>query len=332
MPRFLFRSILLSLSLHAILLAWLLLRIHSKPEAPPSALFVDLPPPGGGAGADSQTAGDVTSPPARTGKARGNSASAKGAKPESFHWKTRPDAWEVGGEGASPRANDSFGSAPARGRGRGSAVTDLADGMDLAAETKFYNLADKIWRRVNHHVEYPVDFIEANVEGTVLLHIKVRPDGSFTGDFLEIEDDNELLRTYVMAMVAYALREPIPGIPATELKELAFALRFQFKLLLPDEIRGNRMAAHYKNTLQFDRVAFTEPKFTKDARQFLVNWMPPVIPVPGGFFIDFVQLYKQLQAKQDRDPRWKRGFRMEMDQELWKGLIRRSGEPERGNL
>ena len=319
MPRFLFRSILLSFLLHGLLLVlFLFLWLPRREPPPPPAIFVDLPP-GAGAGVNSEKSAD--SPPTRGG---GGGKQTRVAKPAPFRWKTKPDIWEEGGGGAGAMPGPGHGDAPPACKGRGAEVAALANGMDLPAEAKFYGLAERIWQRVNEHVQYPVDFIDDNQQGTVLLHLTVRPDGTFTGDFLEIEDDNELLRTYVMAMVAYALREPLDRMPKTELKEIALALRFQFRLLLPDEIRDARVAAHYKNTLQFDRVAFTEPKMIKNARQFIVNYAPPIIPVPGGFFIDFVQLYHMMQEKQDKDLRWKRGFRMEMDQELWRGLIRRS--------
>jgi hypothetical protein len=318
-PQFLFRSISLSLLLHGLLLGLLLFLFASRRESkPPPALYVDLPPsPGGEAGEGAATNQTVA------GGSEAKRPRARPAKAAPFRWKTQPFAWEEGG-GAGAVAGPGHGDAPPR-KGRGAEVSALADGMDLAAETKFYPLADRIWHRINTHVQYPPDFIEDNQQGTVLLHITVHPDGRFTGNFLEIEDDNAFLRTYVMAMVAYALREPLERMPRTELKEIALALRFRFQLKLPDEFRDPRPEAHYKNTLQFDRVAFTEPKAIKDARQFIVNHMPPIIPVPGGFIIDFVQLYHQLQEKQDRDPRWKRGFRMEMDQELWKSLIHNQG-------
>lgn len=194
--------------------------------------------------------------------------------------------------------------------------------MSLAEEARFFSLAEKVWQRVNSFVGYPPDFIEENIAGTVLLHVVVDRQGRFTGEFLEIEDDNELLRTYAMAAVAIALREPIPGLRDPGVDKIPLALRFRFELLLPDEFARRDLTPHFKNTLQFERVGHTEPKATKVARQFLQNYMPPVIVFPGFVYVDFVQLYRTFQKRQDKDPSWKRGYRMEMDQELWRQVVK----------
>lgn len=310
MPRYL--SLLLSLGLHGLLLLSLYIALRERRElAPPPAVFVELPPASG----DGASSGASN----RAGGTRRKAAPKVAAQP--FQWKTQPHAWEQGGSGA-PVA----GEALAGPRGRGARVEGFANGMGLAEEAKFFSLAEKVWQRVNSFVGYPPDFIEENIEGTVLLHIVVDKHGRFTGQFLEIEDDSELLRTYAMAAVALALREPIPGLRDLGVEEIPLALRFRFELLLPDEFARRDLTPHMKNTLQFERVGHTEPKATKVARRFLQNYMPPVVAFPGFIYVDFVGVYNMFRKKQDKDPSWKRGFRMEMDQELWRQVIKQGAK------
>jgi len=95
--------------------------------------------------------------------------------------------------------------------------------------------------------------------------------------------------------------------------------------LLPDEFATRDELRHFKNTLSFERIAFTEPTTIKEMRRFIAKYTPPIIPVPGGFFIDFVSLYRHLTEKDSDDPKWKRGIRMELDHQLMEQFLKKAG-------
>lgn len=42
----------------------------------------------------------------------------------------------------------------------------------------------------------------------------------------------------------------------------------------------------------FERHAYYEGRFNKALRHAMETYMPPVIPIPGGFLVDLVRLYK----------------------------------------
>lgn len=194
--------------------------------------------------------------------------------------------------------------------------------MSAEAEAKFYPWAEKIYKRVDGYIGYPPDFVEENIAGNVTLHFMVDERGRFRGKFLEVEGDQDLLKIYTMAMVVMALRDPI--FPPSEEREIPVAVNVQFRLLLPDEFSGRKANFHFKNGFQFDRVAHTDTKAVKKMRRFIDKYIPPVIPVPGGLFIDFVALYKKIKEIDGNDEHWRRGIRMELDHQELELLIKKS--------
>lgn len=297
------RALCLSLLLHALFFALLFFRVAPKAISPPT-VFVELP----------AIPGESPSAPASRSRAGRKSGGISRALPRG--WSTRPKIWEKGGgvgggQEAAPR------------RGRGDAAYSFGAKMNLAQEGKFHPFARKLYDRIDSYLGYPPDFVEENIEGSVTLHFLVDARGKFLGRFLEVEGDSRNLNIYAMAMIALALKEPLVNVMASE-SEIPIALRIDFRLLLPDEFATRSAVNNFKNTLSFERIAFTEPKATKQMRRIVEKYMPPIIPVPGGFFIDFVLLHKRLTEKDSDDPDWRRGIRMELDQELLEQVIKRS--------
>ncbi len=196
--------------------------------------------------------------------------------------------------------------------------------MDLAQEGKFHPFASKLYERIDSYLGYPPDFVEEHLEGFVTLHFLVDAEGKFLGKFLEVEGDKHILNIYAMAMVALALKEPLVNVRAKEGNRIPVALQVEFRLLLPDEYSTRSAVRHFKNTLSFERIAFTEPRTTKRMRRIIDKYMPPIIPVPGGFFVDLPLLYKRLTEKDSDDPDWKRGIRMELDEQLLEQVVRKA--------
>jgi hypothetical protein len=303
---FLSRWLSLSFFLHAFFFALLFFRISPQVE-PPLAVFVELPSVPSDSPADTQS-------PNKPGRNYGRGK--KAALPKGWAWNLKPKVWEQG---------SSVGAAPPLSQpGRGDPVYGFAAKMDLAKEGKFHPFARKLYERIDTYLGYPPDFVEENLEGFVTLHFLVNAEGKFLGKFLEVEGDQRILNIYAMAMVALALKEPLENVRAKEGKEVPVALRVDFRLLLPDEYSTRSSVRHFKNTLSFERIAFTEPKSTKKMRRIIDKYLPPIIPVPGGFFVDLPLLYKRLTDKDSDDPDWKRGIRMELDGLLLEQVVRKA--------
>jgi hypothetical protein len=296
------RALLFSVFLHGLLFALLLFRPRS--ELKPQVLYVELPAQTAG------TSGKVGEGGSKSGAKRGG----KKSLPRDWTWR--------GSSSGGSIAGGSGGSAGAASFGKGNEVFSFAAGMGIKEEAKFYPWAEKIYKRVDGYIGYPADFVEENISGNVTLHFKVDERGRFLGKFLEVEGDEDLLKVYTMAMIVLALRDPI--FPPSEKKEIPVAVNVQYRLLLPDEFTGRKANFHFKNGFQFDRVGHTDAKAIKQARRLMDKYIPPIIPVPGGFFIDFVALYKKIKEIDGNDEYWRRGIRMELDHQELELLIKKS--------
>lgn len=321
-------ALVLSAAFHlALAISFFFSVLWQRPApAPPPAVFVDLPK------GEMEAAGAAPSGQAKAKLGqRGSRSLGRGQRRASpaMRWRPRPHAWE-GGPGESSR--ESPGSAGglsegegAEARGRGTQVEGFANGLGLKEETKFFPFARAIHRRIDGHLIYPPDFVENNIQGYVTLHFLVDGRGRFLGRFLESDSDDTRLQVYAMAMVAYALEQELPEKLWRPERQIPLEVRVNFRLLWEDDVRGLRPERNFKNLLVFDRVGYTESKFNKAVHRAMVKYMPPIIPLPGGFWVDFVLLYRQLTEQGDNDPHARRQLRMELDQEQLKSLLRKAG-------
>lgn len=286
------RALALSGLVHALLLLALFLYKKSHSDArPPVAVFVDLP-----AAKEMEAAGAAGAAGGRAGQRVGRTL-----KPLPRGW-----TWKSGVTGGAIGKSQTTGAAA----GKGEAVHKFAQGMGVEQEAKFFGRAEDLYRRIDSFLGYPDDFVEENISGSVTVHALVDEAGRFV-KFLEAEGDEAILRTYVMAMVAMALREPSTHLPAPT----PIAVRVDFRLLLPDEYGRRDLAPHFKNTLQYERLGFTDAKAIKVVRRAIEKYIPPIIPLPGGVYVDFVLLYKRINELDGNDEKWRRSVRMDLDRE-----------------
>jgi hypothetical protein len=294
------KVLLLSFFLHCLAFSLLFSSFPKKVSEPP-AIFVELPisnaPKVSESGAGNQ------------GKKNSESTSSrKKSLNKNFSLKHPANSFSIDAKTIHGKSFTGISTEPEN------RVESFSVGMNLQKEGKFFPLAQKIKNRIDGFVGYPPDFVEENISGEIVLQFLVNSEGKFL-KFLRVEGDNSHLTVYSMAMIVMALQDEIAQLPAgRELEDIPLSLRLSYRLLLPDEISNRKGAETFKNSIYLDRVAFTEPKPIKKMRRFIEKYTPPVIPVPGGFFIDFVSLYKHVVERDSDDPDWKRGVRMNLDQ------------------
>lgn len=184
---------------------------------------------------------------------------------------------------------------------------------------------EKLWQKVELAVEYPDDFVQMGFSGTVLVHLQIDPDGVFRGKFLEIHASNKYLRAYVIACLLQGLRTPLP--PAAHLQTktpipVAFAFEFKTYSELKPDNRGN----YFKNYLTFQKTAYLDPRTKAIVERSITRYLPPVIPIPGGFFVDFVGLYKMIDSALDPGEEQSKLAKLKALQEHMELLIQRHKE------
>lgn len=165
--------------------------------------------------------------------------------------------------------------------------------MGLAEYAPLIPFLEAFWRRVDAAVEYPDDFAKQRIEGKVWVRLSVDGNGLMRDDFLRIESEHSWLRAYVLGILLSVLKEPLPRGKWTSREPLRLSLLFDFQTT-PDRKPVYRVSQYQGHSLTFVRRAYAEPLLMDKLDQFM-KYLPPVMPL-GGVFIDFVRLYRLIEA------------------------------------
>lgn len=178
-------------------------------------------------------------------------------------------------------------------------------GNDVFTFTGEYNLEEfspnmpyfaAIWNRFNSVLEYPEDFFKQDIQGDVVVHFKVDHRGVFKGHFLKVLSGNSYLETYVLALLLHSLKDPLPEklwLKGRSEIPVGFSVRFA---TYHDPTVDLKPGNYLKNYFTFNRYAFLDPKLNRQIEALFTKYVPPIVPIPGGFFIDFVRAYKMVRS------------------------------------
>lgn len=221
------------------------------------------------------------------------------------------------------------------GEGQGDGYA-TANQMDMEKEGKLYPFFEAIWKRVDGKLSYPQDFIDQNLSGQVTVQLEIDRTGVFTKRPPSVQGPEPMLNAFVLMTLLHALAEPLPIPKKHNLKEDRILLVFNmtFKLIQVGQAPEGPEYTHFKNLLAFRRDALAKPIFNDTINRIFTRYVPPIIPIPGGFFIDFPRAYlfvdNLIHPKADEEDL--RRQRLEMSKERIERLIQRSApEPERSS-
>lgn len=152
-----------------------------------------------------------------------------------------------------------------------------------------------IWSKIDHVLDYPEDFAKQRITGVVNVHLTLDKRGVLIGDFLEINGPEAMLKTYVVALLLHILKSPLPESKWRSKEEpIPVLLSFYFQTYSTYGINTSDTGYQIKNALTFKRLKYVEPKVNEKIRTFYTKYFPPIIPIPGGFYIDFVMAYQMI--------------------------------------
>jgi hypothetical protein len=204
---------------------------------------------------------------------------------------------------------------------------DVAEGMSVEKEADLYPFFEGIWKKIDQAVSYPDALARQRIQGKVSIEFSVRKDGTFAGKFFRAEADDLILKTYVMAILVHALSEPLTEHRWSDRNEMILVAEFQFKveiLGMGADVARQKESRHFKNRLTFYRTSFAEPIMKEKIEEVLSRSIPPFIPVPGGFYIDFYRAYQMVKNQRTLTESEMRDTRVNQLKEQWEGLIQRS--------
>lgn len=178
-----------------------------------------------------------------------------------------------------------------------------AGSMDLPQSTETMPFFQALWQRVDQVMDFPVEIAQMRIGGRVLVHLKVNSRGEMVGDFLRIESDHPVLLTYALVILSQAMKAPLPErlhLPEGH-EDVPVALTFDFRVVTLHGLYA-RHGGYFQNTLEFSRTRYMDPYALEVIDYLAQNYVPPIIPIPGGVYIDFVRAYKMIDNYANERP------------------------------
>lgn len=152
-----------------------------------------------------------------------------------------------------------------------------------------------LYPRINSVLVYPDDFSKQRIDGRVRIEAELNSDGTLKR-FISSTTDDRILQTYCLAFLMQTLSQPLPK--AVRLKEgetIAVSLEFEFHTRVVGSPKRTFATVIQKNHLAFGRENEVEPVVNERIEEFFTHYVPPIIPLPGGVYVDFVMAYKFVQ-------------------------------------
>jgi hypothetical protein len=203
---------------------------------------------------------------------------------------------------------------------------DMAQAMGIERETNLYPFFHALWTQINSVLDYPPDFVNERMSGVVDVQIVVNRQGVFTGRFVKATSDSLMLQTYVMSLLVHALNQPLPQKRWADRDELILVTQFNFRTFTYGEIPRVPGESHVKNMLYFQRDGYVDPLLKQTIERIFTKFLPPIIPLPGAFYIDFPRAYalvRSLSEPDKSDPDDLRRRRLEVSKEKWERIIKK---------
>ena len=201
---------------------------------------------------------------------------------------------------------------------------DTANSMDLKKEGELYPFFRALWKKVDASLGYPDDFVKERLSGHVTAQVVLDRGGVFHGEILGVASDQPYLEAYVLAILFHALHDPLPQNLWSDREQMILVMRFDFRTFSYGEIPPEPKLVNLKNVLAFNRGGYTESRLSQAIDKFMTHYFPPIIPIPGAFYIDFIRAYQMVQNYRSRFKMGEddlRGERLQLSRREWESVI-----------
>jgi hypothetical protein len=209
-------------------------------------------------------------------------------------------------------------------RSKSSDGFEAANSIDLKQDSNLYPFFKALWKKVDASVIYPSDFVKERITGLVDIQLVVDRTGRFKGRFINIESNNSLLKAYVLVVLMHALKEGLPKHLWANREDIIVVTRFEFNVFSVGESPQSDHPHHFKNMLYFSRFSYVDPKLKEQIETIFTRYFPPIIPIPGGFVIDFIRAYQMIKNYEKTSPSELREIRIENTKTQLDSLVHES--------
>lgn len=166
-------------------------------------------------------------------------------------------------------------------------------GLEKTLNTLPFFLA--LHKKIDSNLVYPEDFSRHRLTGIVRVEALIAKDGRLLR-FTSTIAENRVLQTYCLVFLTHVLSRPLA--PVFQLKSeepVAVAFEFDFRVRIPEQTPATMIIGAMKNRLAFGREATVDPWLNEKINEIFTHYIPPIIPIPGGVYVDFYLAYQWVQ-------------------------------------
>lgn len=175
----------------------------------------------------------------------------------------------------------------------GSPGVQYGNAMGLTKTLETLPFFEALYDRVNRQLVYPDDFSRQRVTGRVRIEAEVSSDGRLL-KFVSTTADDRLLQTYCFAALMQILSTPLAKGFRLPHERALVSFDFEFQVRIPGDTPRLFVRTVQKNRLAFGRENEVDPWLNEKIEEVFTHYVPPIIPFPGGFYVDFVMAYKYV--------------------------------------
>lgn len=198
--------------------------------------------------------------------------------------------WKKGSDGGKPNKPRGRSGYDPHGKGGAMAVLNSMTAEEYHPQLGFF---EHLRNKIHFATEYPEVIAKERIAGSVSVHLEVTKTGVFPGQFLKVVGTDKLLKTYVLATLIQTLKQPLPNKVWLKSRDtIPLILNFDFDLRMEGDRSPFPEPNSFKNSLRFHRVAYVEPLVYEKMNKVLTKYLPPILPLPGGFFVDVIRAYQ----------------------------------------
>ncbi len=190
---------------------------------------------------------------------------------------------------ANPFPQDPMTNVRASGHGWSSAV-QYGNSMGLQFTLETLGFFESLHARINSQLIYPDDFSKQRITGKVRIEAELGREGKLIR-FTSTTADDRLLQTYCFAILVQILSQPLPERAWLVTERIHVAFDFEFHTRVRNNIPSTLPMAIEKNRLSFGRESEIDPWLNERLNEIFTHYIPPIIPIPGGFYIDMIAAY-----------------------------------------
>lgn len=166
-------------------------------------------------------------------------------------------------------------------------------GLEKTLDTLPFFLA--LHKKIDSNLIYPEDFSRHRLTGIVRVEALLTKDGRLL-HFTSTVAEDRVLQTYCLVFLTQVLSRPLA--PVFQLKSeepIAIAFEFDFRVRIPDQTPATMVIGAMKNRLAFGREATVDLWLNEKINEIFTHYIPPIIPIPGGVYVDFYLAYQWVQ-------------------------------------